>query len=183
MIRFRAAVFVSALAGFFIACSSATDAGGGKQDSFDPLISVQTLEVPRARPSSARQFTTMVKIAVTNRSSEQITVERIDLESVGSGPFTIAPSSRTFNQVLDSRGEGIFQVFAQASVDQNEADVARSEGVVVIRGNVGSTLRSHFLDSARWDYFQENGCPAVLVGLARDLRSPAALGVEFDADV
>lgn len=136
MIRLRAAVLVSVLVGSFAACSSSSDSAGGKQNSVDLLVSVQTLEVPRARPSTARQFTTMVKISVGNPSSEPVTVKRIDVESVGAGPFTIAPSSRTFNQVLEPKREATYQIFAEATVDPTEADVARSEGIVVVRGNV-----------------------------------------------
>ncbi len=133
MIRFRAAFVVSVLVALSVACGSSTDAGD-KPGSFDPAISVLTLEVPRARPSTAQQFTTMVKIAIINRSSEPVTVERIDIESVGTGPFNLLSSTRTFNQVLEPRREGIYQVFAQANVNVAEEAISRSEGMIFVRG-------------------------------------------------
>lgn len=141
MDRVRAALIVSVLITSSFACSSSTDPGG-KRSPFEPLISVQTIEVPRARPSAAREFTTVLTIAITNPTSEPVTLERIDVESVGVGPFILAQSSSTYNQVLDASQSGTYQVFARATVDRSEEVIARSEGTVIIRA------AAHFRTSA-----------------------------------
>jgi hypothetical protein len=100
----------------------------------EPEISVRTVEVPRARPINATSFTTVVQVEILNRSSLPLRLQRIELSSVGTGPFNIVLTRRDFNQPIEPSQAMRFPVWSQASYVGLEETLAQSEGQIMVRG-------------------------------------------------
>jgi hypothetical protein len=118
---------LSALA--IVGCSSAT-----VPRIAEPQINVRTVDVPRARPDLNRAFFTVVQVEVVNRSASELSLQRIELSSLGVGPFTIVPAQRDFNQAIAPAGGRVFPVWAQATYNAIDETLAQSEGPMVVRG-------------------------------------------------
>lgn len=104
----------------------------GAADPLAPEISVQRLVVPRANPGST--FSILVAVAVQNRSSDPITVSRIDVGSTGVGPFDIQSSTQNYDVTIAPGATEAVEVWAQAAPGQSE--IGGEEGAVLVRGVV-----------------------------------------------
>lgn len=117
---------------FLILIASVSACVSSGRDAFAPVVTVQTLEVPRANPGAS--FSVMVRLDVRNPSSDPITIQRVELASAGIGAFDVAPATRDFDVLVPSSGNRIIEVWAQAAPGQS--DIGGQEGAVLLRGAI-----------------------------------------------
>jgi hypothetical protein len=120
-----AAVAVALL--FAIACASSTASGP------QPKIEVRTVKVPESRAAGADEFSTMLELEITNPTAETLTVDRIQLASVSSGTYTVAPATERPQKQIAPGGTEVFRVWAQVS---RQATASEGLDPILLRGSV-----------------------------------------------
>lgn len=120
-----ALALVAAVAGCSSSAPSKSDAA---------VIRVRPIEVPRARPLPNAQFTTIVHVDVGNTSGSEIELQRIEISSIGEGPYEIGSASRDFNQTIAPNVARTFSIWAPARYRDLDETLAQSAGVVMVRG-------------------------------------------------
>lgn len=120
-------VVIAAAVLFAFACASATSSGP------QPKIEVRTVKVPESRAAGADQFGTMLEIEITNPMQEALTVDRIQVSSVSSGSYTIAPVNERPQKEIPPGATELFRLWAHVSRTDTPA-----EGLdpILLRGSV-----------------------------------------------
>lgn len=108
------------------ACSSSNDA-----QVIPPEISVLPLEIPEARPQSLDVFSVVIRLNVSNRSSEELVLNRLDLSSIGTGAFTIAPSTHRYNFNIPPGRVARVEAWVQLTAEER---IGGPEGDIIVRG-------------------------------------------------
>ncbi len=112
-----------------IACASG-DATGTK---LDPKISIHPVKVPEATTPRVDAFSSVLEVEIQNTAAEPITVDRIQLSSVGLGTYTILPVDQRPQKQIAPGATETFRVWAQVQVQPTA-----SEGLdpIMLRGSV-----------------------------------------------
>lgn len=108
----------------------------------DPVISIARLDVNAAQPGSATSVPLIIRVKVENRTDEPVTVDRIDVGSVGIGPYTIASTSQDFHHAVQVGHVSVFPVWVQGTPATTEDTLGGQEGTLMIRAAVYVTTPS-----------------------------------------
>ena len=132
--KIRVATAVAALLLFACASSDSgttqpTAAASGKAKRAEPIVSIATLEVNAAQPRSATSVPLIVKVRVENKTGEPVTVDRVEVSSVGVGPYTINSTARDFHFQVKDGHVSTFQVWAQGIPSTEDPTAAANRGV------------------------------------------------------
>jgi hypothetical protein len=131
------------------ACASAPPAGSGASTAAsaetkkpaEPTIAIARLDVNAAQPSSAASVPMIVRVKVENRTDEAVTVDRIDVSSVGMGPYTINSTSQDFHHEVKVGHVSVFPVWVQAiPSSQSATEAQRRGGEESVGGQEGSMM-------------------------------------------
>jgi len=122
--------------------SSSTAAAAPDKKPAEPSISIARLDVNSAQPSSATSVPMIVRVNVENRTEELVTVDRIDVGSVGVGPYSIASTSQNFHHEVKVGHVSVFPVWVQATPTKLEDTIGGQEGAMMIRAAVYVTTPS-----------------------------------------
>jgi hypothetical protein len=134
VIKSRAALPLTVIAAIWLAgCSSSTHATDKRGE---PAISIHTLEISAAQPRRASTIPIIVRVGVTNTSQAALTVDRIDVSSVGVGPYDIASTARDFHHVVEPGHVATFPIWVQATVSVAEQTISGQESSMMIRAVV-----------------------------------------------
>ena len=112
-----------------IGCAS----GGGGGAKLDPKISIRPVKVPESMTPRVDSFSSVLEIEIQNTAAEPLTVDRIELSSVGLGTYTILPVNERPQKQIAPGATETFRVWAQVQVQPTA-----SEGLdpIMIRGSV-----------------------------------------------
>lgn len=110
-----------------LACSS------GAAIPIEPEFNIRVLQVPEALPGMANPFATVVQVDVINRSSEPLTLQRIEVSSVGEGRYEFDREREQFNRVVQP---GKFDSFPVRVLVYANETIGRAEEPLHIRGTV-----------------------------------------------
>ena len=102
----------------------------------DPTISIARLEVNSAQPRTATSVPLVVRVKVENRTEEPVTVDRIDVGSVGVGPYNILSTSQNFRHEVKVGHASVFPVWVQAEPTRLEDTIGGQEGSMMMRAAV-----------------------------------------------
>ena len=158
----KAWLFVCVLASACASSSapSARNAAGGTAAAAtevkkiaEPTIEIARLDVNAAQPSTAASVPMIVRVKVENRTEETVTVDRIDVSTVGIGAYTINSTSQDFHHEVKVGHVSVFPVWVQAIPSTSNANEAQQRGVeesivgqegfVMMRAAVYVTTPSH----------------------------------------
>lgn len=121
--------------------AKSTTAAVPDKKPLDPVIGIARLEVNSAEPRTATSVPMVVRVKVENRTEEPVTVERIDVGSVGVGPYTINSTSQNFHHEVKPGHVSVFPVWVQAIPGTENATEAARRGVdETIGGQEGSMM-------------------------------------------
>jgi len=121
------------------ACASAPDASGSattaaaQKKPVEPVIGIARLEINSAQPKTATSVPMVVRVKVENRTEEPITVDRIDVGSMGIGPYTIVSTSQDFHHEVKVGHASVFPVWVQAEPTKLEDTISGQEGSMMMR--------------------------------------------------
>jgi hypothetical protein len=125
------APLVALAAGIALAnCSSGSPRGP------EPRITIDTLEISAAQPPRTGTVPIVVRVSVTNTTQTLLTVDRIDVSSVGVGPYDIVSTAKDFHHALQAGHFAVFPVWVQASVSTAEQFISGQESSMVMRAVV-----------------------------------------------
>jgi hypothetical protein len=74
-----------------------------------------------------------LQIEIINRSAEPLTVERIQIESMGAGAYTMPMATRPFGKAIPANHIDIFEIWAPATVENT---ILGANGPVTLRSVV-----------------------------------------------
>ena len=97
----------------------------------DPEFNVRMVRVPGARPNRANAFASVVEVDVINRSSERITLDSLQITSVGMGAYTIPPVRQDFHQAIPPGQFESVKVFVQVVAEDT---IGQAEEPIMVRG-------------------------------------------------
>lgn len=131
---------------FVVVVSGCSSAPAAPAAATRPQITIRALEVPFAQPVSVERFSVLVEFEIGNPSREPLTLHRIDLSSVGIGPYNVATTSQDFAIVIPPGQSAEAKVWAQASAGEA---LGGQEGAVMLRGvayfeSAGGRIREAF---------------------------------------
>jgi LEA14-like dessication related protein len=127
--RFSALVIAATMIVVVAGCSSSQVPAGVTP----PTVVVGTLEVPKMEATTMSRMSIIVKIGVRNEDEDPLTVERLEIVSVGLGPYQIYQAERTFNTELAPAEAKTFEVVATADAMTKDDRVGGQEGTVQVR--------------------------------------------------
>ena len=109
----------------------ASGAAGGTK--IDPKISIHPVKVPETMTPRVDSFSSVLEIEIENTAAEALTVDRIQLSSVGLSTYTILPVDQRPQKQIAPGATETFRVWAQVQVQPTA-----SEGLdpMMIRGSV-----------------------------------------------
>jgi len=118
-----------------LACSSATQ---HPADLIEPEFRIRQVggQAQVARHMQGA-IAVNLEMEIINRSSEPLTVERIQVESMGAGAYTIPSTSRPFEKVIPPERIEVFDLWAPANAENT---ILGANGPVTVRSVV--TYRS-----------------------------------------
>ncbi len=121
--------FVLLLTLLLTACASsdAQKAGGAAK----PQIHLRELTGPRQSLQPRGPIEIQYEIVVANRASHGITLRRVELVSVGTGPYQLRPDFYTFNRVIEANGSAAVTFWAKAYLYATSSDLTSSEPVTI----------------------------------------------------
>lgn len=109
-----------------------------------PEFRVRVVRVPESRPTRANVFTSEVEVEVFNRSSETLTLDRIQVSSVGDGAYTIPPVTKTFNLTIAPNQARLVRIFVQVVAEETLTGAEEPifvRGIAEFRSEVGGFRR------------------------------------------
>ena len=112
--------------------AAATSAATDKKPA-EPAIGVARIEVNSAQPRTATSVPMVVRVKVENRTEEPVTVDRIDVGSMGVGPYTINSTSQNFHHEVKVGHVSVFPVWVQAAPTQLDDTIGGQEGSMMMR--------------------------------------------------
>jgi len=122
------------LAFLLIGCSSAApDAKKAPLDEPEILI-VQLSHIAEAARNITGPMSVQYQVGVANHSKDPIAIKRIDVISIGSGAYTLRPTSVPFNARLLPGESKALQFWAPAVID--DPTILGANGPVTIRATV-----------------------------------------------
>ena len=116
--------------------SAAATAAPTDKKPAEPAIGVARIEVNSAQPRTATSVPMVVRVKVENRTEEPVTVDRIDVGSMGVGPYTIASTSQNFHHEVKVGHVSVFPVWVQAAPTQLDDTIGGQEGSMMMRLSV-----------------------------------------------
>jgi hypothetical protein len=84
----------------------------------------------------------VVRVKVENRTEEPMTVDRIDVGSMGVGPYTITSTSQNFKHEVKVGHASVFPVWVQAAPTPLDDTIGGQEGSMMMRLSVYVTTPS-----------------------------------------
>jgi hypothetical protein len=119
---------------FFLACSSTQHPANLLEPEFRIRQVGGQAQVARHMQGA---IAVNLEMEIINRSSEPLTVERIQVESMGAGAYTIPSTSRPFEKVIPPDRIEVFDLWAPANAENT---ILGANGPVTVRSVV--TYRS-----------------------------------------
>lgn len=116
--------------------TTAAAAPASDKKTAEPNIGVARVEVNSAQPRTATSVPMVVRVKVENRTEEPVTVDRIDVGSMGVGPYTIATTSQNFHHEVKVGHVSVFPVWVQAAPTQLDDTIGGQEGSMMMRISV-----------------------------------------------
>ena len=104
---------------------------GGVASLIEPEFNVRVVRVPGARPQRANAFSSIVEVDVVNRSSEALTLESLQITSVGVGSYTIPAVTQRFNKIIPPNQFELFKVWVQVVAEET---IGQAEEPIFVRG-------------------------------------------------
>ena len=102
----------------------------------EPEISIARLDVNSAQPRTATAVPMIVRVKVENRTEEPVMVDRIDVGSMGVGPYTITSTSQNFHHEVKVGHASVFPVWVQAAPTPLDDTIGGQEGKMMMRLSV-----------------------------------------------
>lgn len=99
----------------------------------EPVIGISRLEVNAAQPKTATSVPMVVRVKVENRTEEPVTVDRIDVGSMGVGPYSITSTSQNFHHEVKVGHASVFPVWVQATPSPLDDTIGGQEGKMMMR--------------------------------------------------
>jgi hypothetical protein len=130
------------------ASTTTTAAATPAKKPAEPVISIARLDVNPAQPKTATSVPMVVRVKVENRTEEPVTVDRIDVGSMGVGPYTITSTSQNFHHEVKVGHASVFPVWVQATPTPLDDTIGGQEGKMMMRLSVyvtTPTRRQHRL--------------------------------------
>jgi hypothetical protein len=122
-----AAFFFSAL---LPACATVQEAPDGVEP---PTMVVGTLEVPHMDATLMSQMSLIIHVQVTNQDDEPLVVERLEIASVGPGPYHVYRTEQSYHRELAAGGTDVLDIVAGAQAMTRDDRIGGQEGMVQIR--------------------------------------------------
>jgi hypothetical protein len=110
----------------FLAAGCASSASGPQPE----IELAQTSVVADAARHVTGGMPVQFRISIRNTLATPITLKRVELQSVGGGAYTLAPVSRTFDQVIAVGGVQTIDLWGPATAEQT---ISGANGPVTIR--------------------------------------------------
>ena len=123
----RSAVVASALV--FFACAS--HRGAQAPVALPEVTIVQTAGVAEAARNGTGPIVVRYGIRVANKANVPVTLERVELQSVGDGAYVLPSTEKPFNVTISPDGHEDIAISAGAFVTQNT--IAGANGPVTLR--------------------------------------------------
>ena len=98
-----------------------------------PRIIVGTLEVPHMEATTMALMSVIVRIQVTNTDDEPLVVERLEITSVGRGPYELGRGERRYQKELAPGTTEVFDLVVPAQAMDRAQAVGGQEGAMQIR--------------------------------------------------
>ncbi len=115
---------VTTLVLFLIGCASASLS--------EPQIHIHQLSnVSEAARHITGGISVQYRVEITNRANQPITIKRIDLVSLGTGAYTLRPSSNPFDARLNPGDATALELWAPAYID--DPTIVGANGPVSLR--------------------------------------------------
>lgn len=128
----RTAIAALVLASFLSSCNSLSPPslleGDAPETTTDFDVVVTQLNNPPVQ--SARSIDVKFEVAVTNRTSEPVTVEHISLESLGAGQYSVPFRSRPFHRSVAPGVEEKFEFWTATRVGDS---IVATTGPLMLR--------------------------------------------------
>ncbi|MEK6372517.1 MAG: hypothetical protein AABO58_07445 [Acidobacteriota bacterium] len=118
------------------ASTTTTAAATPAKKPAEPVISIARLDVNSAQPKTATSVPMVVRVKVENRTEEPVTVDRIDVGSMGVGPYTITSTSQNFHHEVKIGHASVFPVWVQATPTPLDDTIGGQEGKMMMRLSV-----------------------------------------------
>jgi len=116
----------------FLACRTADDAM--PESLIPPELQIRQVG---AQPFAARHITGPIpvnfEIAIANRSAETLTLQRIELQSMGMGAYTVQSTAKPFDRKIVSNAIERVELWAPAQMEQT---ITGANGPVTLRVTV-----------------------------------------------
>jgi hypothetical protein len=124
---------MTAICLLLIGCSSAApDSKKATAPVTEPEIKIiQLSSVSGAARYITGPISVQYRLDVANRATDQITVKRVDVQSIGYGAYTLAPVSHPFEVVLKPGETKSMQLWAPARID--DPSIVGANGPVTLR--------------------------------------------------
>jgi len=96
-----------------------------------PQMDLREVTGPRDTLQPRGPIDIQYEIVVANRAPQAITLRRVELVSVGTGPYLLRPDFYTFNRVIEGNGHAAVTFWAKAYLNVTSTDLSASEPVTI----------------------------------------------------